>query len=105
VLVQVHTDPNIQSSVELTARVEALVSGAVGHVADRVSRVQVHLGDENSSSKRGSNDMRCMMEARLDGRPPIAVTHQAGTLDEAIDGAAAKLERSINSMVDRLRGY
>jgi ribosome-associated translation inhibitor RaiA len=104
VLVQVHTDPNIKSSVELTAQAEAFVSGAVSRVADRVSRVQVHLGDENSS-KGGSNDKRCTMEARLDGRPPIAVTHQAGTLEEAMDGAAAKLERSINSMVDRLRGY
>jgi ribosome-associated translation inhibitor RaiA len=104
VLIQVHTDPNIQSSVGLTARVEALVGGVVGHLADRVSRVQVHLGDENSS-KGGSNDKRCMIEARLDGRPPIAVTHQADTLDEAMDGAAAKLERSINSIVDRMRGY
>jgi ribosome-associated translation inhibitor RaiA len=104
VLVQVHTDPTIQSSVELTAEVEALVSSAVERVADRVSRVQVHLGDENSS-KGGSRDKRCMIEARLDGRPPIAVTHQAGTLEQAMDGAAAKLERSINSMIDRLRGY
>jgi ribosome-associated translation inhibitor RaiA len=105
VLVQVHTDPNIQSSLELTAQVEALVSSAVERVADRVSRVQVHLGDENSDSKGGGNDKRCMIEARLDGRPPIAVTHQAATLVEAMDGAADKLERSINSMVDRLRGY
>jgi hypothetical protein len=43
-----------------------------------------------------------MMEARLDGRPPIAVTQQAPTLDQAIDGAAAKLERSIDSMLGRL---
>jgi len=104
VLVQVHTDPSIESSAELTARVEALVSGAVSRVAERVSRVQVHLGDENSS-KGGSNDKRCMIEARLDGRPPIAVTHKGGTLEEAMDGASDKLERSINSMVDRLRGY
>jgi ribosome-associated translation inhibitor RaiA len=103
-LIQVHTDPNITSSPELTAQVEALVNSVVGRVADRVSRVQVHLGDENSS-KGGSNDKRCTMEARLDGRPPIAVTHQAGTVEEAMDGAANKLERSINSMVDRLRGY
>jgi len=104
VLVQVHTDPNIESSVELTRRVEALVSGAVGRVADRISRVQVHLGDENGD-KGGSNDKRCMIEARLDGRPPIAVTHQAGTLEEAMDGAATKLERTINNTIDRLRGY
>jgi hypothetical protein len=45
----------------------------------------VHLGDENGH-KRGGNDKRCMMDARLDGRPPIAVTQQAPPLDQAVDG-------------------
>ena len=103
-LVQTHTDHNIQSSPELTAQVEALVAGAVGRYADRISRVQVHLGDENSH-KNGSNDKRCMMEVRFDGRPPIAVTHQAPTLDQAMDGAAAKLERSLDSMLEKLRAH
>jgi hypothetical protein len=103
VIVQIHTDPNIQSSAALTAQVEALVAGAVGRLGDRVSRVQVHLGDENSSSKGGGNDKRCMIEARIDGRPPLAVTEQAATLEQAMTGAADKLERSIDSMLGRLR--
>ena len=100
-LVQIHTDPNIQSSPALTAQVEALVAGTLERFSDRISRVLVHLGDENGH-KGGSNDKRCMMEARLDGRPPIAVTEQAPTLDQAMDGAAEKLERSIDSMLGRL---
>lgn len=103
-LVQIHTDPNIESSEQLTAQVESLVASAVGRYSDRISRVQVHLGDENGS-KNGGNDKRCMMEARMDGRGPLAVTQQAPTLDQAMDGAAEKLERLIDSTVDRLRGY
>jgi len=102
VIVQVHTDSNIQSSPDLTSEVEALVASAVGRFGDRVSRVQVHLGDENSSRKEGSNDKRCMMEVKLDGRPPIAVVEQAATLDQAMTGAADKLQRSIESMLGRL---
>ena len=102
-IVQVHTDPNIESSPALTSHVEALVATAVERFASRISRVQVHLGDENSASKGGARDKRCMMEARLDGRPPIAVTQQAATLQAAMDGAAAKLERAIDSMLGRLR--
>jgi ribosome-associated translation inhibitor RaiA len=101
-IIQVHTDPNIESSAALTAAVEALVASAVGRFGDRVSRVQVHLGDENSSHKGGGNDKRCMMEVRMDGRPPIAVVQQAATLDQAMNGAADKLERSIDSMLGRL---
>jgi ribosome-associated translation inhibitor RaiA len=63
----------------------------------------MHLGDENSSAKGGGNDKRCMIEARVDGRPPIAVTAQAPTLDEAMDGAADKIERSLASDFERLR--
>jgi len=101
VLVQIHTDPNITSSEALTTQVEALVTGTLERFSARISRVQVHLGDENGH-KGGSNDKRCMMEARLDGRPPIAVTQQAPTLDQAMEGAVEKLERSIDSMLGRL---
>ena len=102
-IVEIHTDNYTESSERLKAQVEALVAGAVDRVADRVSRVQVHLGDENSDRKGGAADKRCMMEARLDGRPPLAVTHKAPTLEQAMDGAAEKLERSIDSMLGRLR--
>jgi hypothetical protein len=44
-----------------------------------------------------------MMEARLEGRHPIAVTHQAATVEQAMEGAADKLKRSIESTLGRLR--
>ena len=43
------------------------------------------------------------MEARLEGRQPTAVTHQAATLHEAVDGAADKLAASLESTLGRLR--
>ena len=102
-IVQIHTDPNIESTDALKAQVEALVASAVERFADRVSRVQVHLGDENSSTKGGRNDKRCMIEARVDGRPPIAVTAHAPTVEEAMDAAADKIGRSLSSDLERLR--
>ncbi len=47
--------------------------------------------------------MRCVMEARLEGRQPIAVTDQAATLDQAVRGDANKLARLIESTLGRLR--
>jgi hypothetical protein len=44
-----------------------------------------------------------MMEARLGGLKPIAVTAYGSTVREAIDGAAEKLERALGSTVGRLR--
>jgi hypothetical protein len=37
------------------------------------------------------------MEARLEGRQPVAVTYQAATVDEAVDGAAGELTRLIHN--------
>ena len=37
-----------------------------------------------------------MMEARLEGHQPIAVTDESDSLDEAIAGAADKLKRSLD---------
>jgi ribosome-associated translation inhibitor RaiA len=59
-----------------------------------------HVSDE-SSHKRSQNDKRCMMEARLEGHQPIAVTHQAATLHQAVDGAVGKLTRLIESTIGR----
>jgi hypothetical protein len=44
-----------------------------------------------------------MMEARLEGRQPIAVTNQADTLDQAVDGAADKLTHLIDHTLGKLK--
>lgn len=100
--VQTNTDHNIDGSDKLSAQVEAIVTGALARFADQITRVEVHLSDENGN-RGGSDDKRCVMEARLEGRPPSAVTHRAATVEEAVDGAAEKLARAIDSMLGRLR--
>jgi hypothetical protein len=102
--VQTNTDRNIRASESLAAQVEAAVIGALGRFADQVTRVEVHLSDENGA-KSGTDDKRCMMEARLEDRPPTAVTHRAATLEQAMDGAAGKLARSIERSLAREREY
>jgi hypothetical protein len=43
-----------------------------------------------------------MMEARLAGRQPTAVTHNAATVELAVDGAAERLKRAVASTLERL---
>jgi ribosome-associated translation inhibitor RaiA len=98
--VQINTDHNIEGHEALAARVSGVVTNALSRVSAHITRVEVHLSDENGN-KTGSNEMRCMMEARLEGRQPVAVTHEASTLDQAVDGAAHKLARLIESTLGR----
>ncbi|HEX7486321.1 MAG TPA: HPF/RaiA family ribosome-associated protein [Vicinamibacterales bacterium] len=99
--IQVHTDSSIRGSDELTRVVETATQTAVRRWAQRITRVEVHLSDTNRL-KGGADDKRCLMEARVGGLQPIAVTHNARTLPEAIDGAADKLKKSLESTLGRL---
>lgn len=102
--IKTNTGRNIEGNEALSAQVEAAVGSALERFSHQITRVEVHLSDENSD-RGGSDDKRCMMEARVEGRRPTAVTHEASTVEEAIDGAAAKLERSLESTLGRLRSY
>ncbi len=99
--IQVNTDNHIAGSEELTEQAKATVEGTLGHLAEHITRVEVHLSDENSD-KGGSHDKRCMVEARLKGHQPIAVTDEAETISLAIDGAAGKIKRSLDHTLGRL---
>lgn len=99
--VQVHTDSSIKGSDTLTHAVEAAVQGAVRRWTERITRVEVHLSDLNRH-KGGAEDKRCVMEARLGGLQPVAVAHAAGTVAEAVDGAADKLKKTLESTLGRL---
>ena len=100
--IQINTDHNIEGHEALAAQVSGVVESALSRISDHITRVEVHLSSA-SSHKSSQNDKRCMMEARLEGRQPIAVTHQAATLDQAVDGAADKLARLIENTLGRLR--
>jgi hypothetical protein len=43
------------------------------------------------------------MEARLEGHQPIAVTQEAETMDQAVDGAVGKLKSLLDHTLGRLR--
>lgn len=102
--IQVNTDDNVEGREALAAQVEATVEAALGRFAGQLTRVEVHLGDENAG-RSGPSDKRCAMEARPAGQQPIAVTHNAATLEGACAGAAQKLARLVESRLGRLSDH
>jgi ribosome-associated translation inhibitor RaiA len=93
--IRVDADEHIDSNDELTLRVEGVVEGSLDRYVDRVTLVEVHLS-RNARHSMGGRDICCRMEAHLGGLKPIAVSHDAFTLTEAIHAASAKLERAIH---------
>jgi ribosome-associated translation inhibitor RaiA len=100
--IQVNTDHTIEGHEALAARIRGVVENALSRVSDHITRVEVHLIDE-SGPKNRKNNKRCMMEARLEGRQPLAATDESSTLDLAVDGAADKLARLIEHTLGKLQ--
>jgi ribosome-associated translation inhibitor RaiA len=102
--IQVNTDHNLKGHESPAATVQATVENALRRFSDHITRVEVHLADENAD-KHGRDDKRCMMEVRLEGRQPIAVTHHAATVGQAIDGAADRLVHLLEHTLGRLHNH
>ena len=100
--IQINTDHNINGHQALIANVSDIVENALKRFSEHITQVDVHLSDENSNKKVGNDDMRCLIEAHLEGRQPIAVTHLASTLDQAVEGASDKLAKLIESTLERV---
>lgn len=98
--IQINTGPHTDGRAQVARLVAAIVENTLDHLAEHVSRVEVHLSDQNGD-KSGSADQRCMMEARLEGRQPIAVTEDAATMAESINGAAGKLQHALDHILGR----
>lgn len=100
--IQINTGHNIKGNEALIAKFRSTINEALSRMSDHISSVQVHLSDEDGD-KKGKNDKRCMLEARLERRQPIVVTDNAATLNQALDGAIDKLIRMIESILGRQR--
>ncbi len=93
--IRVVADEHIDSNDELTLRIEGVIEGSLERYIDRVTLVEVHLS-RHAQHSMGGRDLCCLMEAHVGGLRPIAVSHDAFTLTEAIHAASAKLERAIH---------
>lgn len=100
--IQTDTDNTIERHEPLTRHVESVVKDTLSRFSDRITRVMVHLS-QNNDSKSSRGNHHCLMEARVEGHPPIAVSDHAASLHQAIHGAAEKLKRSIDGTLGRIK--
>jgi ribosome-associated translation inhibitor RaiA len=98
----VRHDGTIEGSQRLTELTTASVEDSLGRFMEHITTVEVHYADENGP-RGGGNDIRCTIEVRVEGRPPVAVTHHATELEVALDAAAEKMARMLDHKLGRVR--
>lgn len=99
--VQIHTDNHIEGTDAMAQWASRTVTAALERFAGQISRIEVHLSDENAGKKSTTQSIQCTMEARLEGHQPLAIKHLGANLNQAIEGAAEKMTRLIDSTLGR----
>ena len=102
--IQINTDHNIEGSAELNSYVETNLSTVFERFNIAITRIEVHLSDENAG-KTGTNDKRCLLEARVSNHQPVVVSHHADTIHQAIDKASDKLMRLLDNLAGKLTNH
>ena len=102
--IQINTDNSLNVHETYQTQLKDLLSKELSRFEEHITRLEVHLSDENGN-KESEDDKKCMIEARLKGKQPIAVTDVANTYDQAVNGAIDKLKTSLDTILGRLRNH
>lgn len=102
--VQLNTDKTISGNEKNQHYFTSMIEEGLKNFESHITRIEVHLSDENGI-KEGFNDMRCLLETRIEGRQPIAVSCQADTVELAVSGAIDKLTASLETILGRMQNH
>lgn len=94
---------DIKQSDFIDDYVRERVMKELAHMADRITRIEVHLGETSHAHKSGGHDKRCMIEARPAGRQPMAVEQKGDDMKQVIADAAGKLGRALQHAFDKAK--
>lgn len=102
--IQLNTDKNLTIHQEYEDKIQSQITDALSRFSDLITRLEVHLSDENGS-KDGLEDKRCLIEAKITGKEPIAVTNLGNTYDLAITGALTKLKSKLETVAGKMKAH
>lgn len=103
-IIQFNTDNNTEGTERANSYFSSLLEKKLDRFMALITRLEVHLSDENGK-KEGANDKRCLLEARIEGRKPIAVTNNGNTYEKALAGAIEKLTASLDKIHGRMKDH
>jgi hypothetical protein len=102
--IQYNTDKTINGEERNQEFFTSQVAVAFKRFEPLIRRIDVYLSDQNGI-KEGRNDIRCLLEAHIEGRQPTIVTNQGDTTELAVSGAIDKLKASLETIVGRMKNH
>lgn len=103
-LVQINTDKNIEGHKRMKDFFEDEIKKDLAHFDELVTRIEVHLEDMNGD-KGGKNDKKCVIEARIEKKNPVAVSSNADTPEKAFYEALHKIKRLLTNEKEKIKAH
>jgi ribosome-associated translation inhibitor RaiA len=102
--IQFNTDKTVSGEERQQDFFTSQISDELKRYQSEITRIEVHISDENGK-KDGINDIRCLIEARLEGKKPIAVSCQADNVELAVSGSIEKLKTTLKTILERTASH
>ncbi|MGM0547586.1 MAG: HPF/RaiA family ribosome-associated protein [Bacteroidota bacterium] len=100
--IQFNTDNNIEGTEMLETFVSKKIRSGLKHFVDNVSRIEVHLSDQNAD-KGGTDDIQCKIEARVEGIQPVIVVSKSGSKEKALIDAIDKMKARLGTIMGKMK--
>ncbi|MFT6443075.1 MAG: putative component of type VI protein secretion system [Crocinitomicaceae bacterium] len=102
--IQINTDKTLSGNQKQKDFLASEITKALKIYEPHITRIEVHLKDENGK-KEGLNDIKCILEVRIEGRQPVAVTSQADTVEFAVSDATDKVKTALKTIFGRIQNF
>jgi ribosome-associated translation inhibitor RaiA len=103
-IIQYNTDKTINGDERHQDFFNSQIADEFKIYEPHITRIEVHLSSKNGK-KDGLNDIECILETRLKGMKPIAVSNQADSIKFAVSGAIDKLKASLETIIGKLQNH
>ncbi|HQW83059.1 MAG TPA: HPF/RaiA family ribosome-associated protein [Ferruginibacter sp.] len=103
-IIQFNTDNNLSVHEGFSKKLQDMLNSELKRFNEIITRLEVHFADENGH-KKGVEDKRCLLEARIKNKNPIAVTAYASNYEIAAKDAAEKLKKSLNAVLQKMQAH
>lgn len=100
--IQLNTDKNIQGTETLETIISEKINHALKHFADKITRIEVHLSDQNAL-KGGLDDIQCKIEARVEGMQPFMVASKNDSKEKAVVDAVDKMRAKLSTVFGKMK--
>ncbi len=101
--IQIRHDQYIDGNARFIEFVQDTLKAEFSRQQERITHLEVHFSDENAT-KHGEHDKKCMIEVRISGLKPAAVSCKANTVELALQGAVDKLHHLIEHQFEKQAG-